>query len=173
MDNHYSLWLMPEGKDKEKLQIMIRELSDKYTTPVFPPHITLIGGINLDKEDVVEKTRQLSERLCPYRIELTKPGYLNQYFRCVFSLVNKTREVMHANKVAQEVFDIEEDYIPHLSLLYGDFPEKTKKKIISGIEEIRLSFIANTIYIYKTGKEVNKWHTVSEFSLQGNYKKIR
>jgi len=46
----YSLWLMPTEEVYDGLNTIISQLSRKYSTQYFKPHVTLIGEI-LGSED--------------------------------------------------------------------------------------------------------------------------
>jgi len=39
----HSLWLMPTGEVYDKFSILIKRLAGEYNTPIFEPHIILLG----------------------------------------------------------------------------------------------------------------------------------
>ena len=165
----YSIWLMPTGDVYNKLNTLISQLSKKYNAPYFEPHITLIGEVLGSEDEVISKTTRLASVVHPYRIELVQVGYLNKYFRCLFLRAKETGEVMRANQEARKIFNRETDpkYMPHLSLMYGDFPPKTKEEIIAGIgREISASFDINSIHLFSTNGEPKDWYRVKEFHLR-------
>ena len=45
----YSIWLMPDGKCANSVSKIINDISKKYNTPVFKPHVTLIGDCEKEK----------------------------------------------------------------------------------------------------------------------------
>ncbi len=145
MQEKYSLWFMPENSIYNKFETIIKELAKKYNTPTFKPHITLIGSIT--KEDVFEKTELLSKKIKPFTIKIVKASYMFDYFRCVLALAETSLEIMDAAKLAREIFiDYNKrDYIPHLSLMYGDFSEKIKQKIVKELGNISVEFEVKNI----------------------------
>lgn len=164
----YSLWLMPEGRLYNRLKGTITQLSGRYFTPAFEPHVTLLGLIPGTKEEVVSKTARLASMLQPYEIRLRGVDHLDEYFRCLFVRVEKTPEVMAANTRAREVFGKRNDaeYMPHLSLMYGSLTPVTKHNIISSIgREFNAAFEAKSIHLYLTQGEVKDWRRVREFPL--------
>ena len=56
----YSLWLTPpKGDVHQTLQTTIRHFSQKYTAPVFSPHVTLVGDAGPNREKAVEAARRV------------------------------------------------------------------------------------------------------------------
>ena len=45
----YSIWLMPHGKCANSVSRIINDISKKYNTPIFKPHVTLIGDCEKEK----------------------------------------------------------------------------------------------------------------------------
>jgi 2'-5' RNA ligase len=169
MAQKYSLWLVPEGIVNDRLEKTIKELSRKYNTPLFKPHVTLLGSIECSEEEILSKAGEVAGRIKSYEIKLTHTDMLDEFFRALFIRVEETQEVMGANTVARSVFDRNSgpDYMPHLSLLYGDFPEEQKKRILDETGRIyNLMFKAEHIYVYVTSGEVEAWRQVGKFSLK-------
>ncbi len=165
----YTLWLMPSGEIYDRLNSLISQLGRKYETPVFEPHITFLGGVLGTEADIVSKTNQLASVLHPYRVELGQVEYLAEYFRCLFVKVKETDEVMNANLEARKIFDRQNGtkYMPHLSLMYGDFPSRIKEEIIEEIgKEISVSFDVSLVHLFSTNGEPKDWYRVKELSLK-------
>ena len=72
---------------------------------------------------------------------------------------------MRANKVARNTFKMEDtEYMPHLSLMYGNVSTDKKKKIISEINrEFNLSFEVKSIHLVSTDGEPEEWYRIKEF----------
>ena len=49
----YSIWLMPDGKCASSVSEIINDISKKYNTPIFKPHVTLIGDCEKEKCDKI------------------------------------------------------------------------------------------------------------------------
>jgi len=57
--------------------------------------------------------------------------------------------------------------MPHLSLMYSNFPQSVKDQIIKAIGNNQTTeFTVRGIHVFETGEEVNKWHMVKEFSFK-------
>ena len=162
----FSLWLMPTGEVYDALENLISDLSKGYSSPRFAPHVTLLGELTGSYEEIETRASRLSVNLRPYAIKLTKLEYLDEYFRSLFIRVEETDKIIEANLRAREIFNRQKDpkYMPHLSILYGDFPSATKDKIIEKIgRECSLSFEATYLHLVETSGRPETWRTERKF----------
>ncbi len=167
--NGYSLWLIPSNDVYRRLTETISQLSRKYSTPKFEPHITLIGEVDDIEEELVSKTGQLASISNPFTVKLTYVDYLDQYFRCIFLRVEETDDLMMANNKARETFGRQQDpkFMPHLSLMYGNFSSELKQQVIVEIgRNFNLSFDINSVHLFSTDGEPKDWYRVREFSFK-------
>ena len=159
---------MPAGRIYTNLNNTIRGISREYGTPSFEPHVTLIGGPEGSKEEILIRLAQLAGQVRPYQITLTSVDYLNEYFRCLFVKVSKSKSVMNANLKTSNVFNFKHysTYLPHLSLMYGKVSIKGKKEIIKKIgRDFNIKFYANSIHLFYTFGDPSGWHRIKEFNL--------
>mgnify|MGYP001590671771 CR=1 FL=1 len=171
MAEKFSIWLMPSGKKYNKLKKLILSLGKKYSAPVFEPHVTLLGNLGGQKKEALKKTAYLASKIKPFKITLTSHEYLDEYFRCLFIKAKKTSNLVKAYSMAKQIFrqKSKEKFMPHLSLVYGHFPAKTKQEIISQIKtDVAMSFEINNIMLFLASKNIqpNKWREIREFKLK-------
>ena len=168
MENTYSLFLIPTNKTYNKFTRIIFELSEKYNSPKFEPHVTLIGAIIGTEEELSNKVAQIAGLIKPLKIKLDRVDYFNEWHRALLIRTEKTTELVEANKTAREVFNLppNPNHMSHLSLLYGDFNLETKKEIIKTLgRDFDDEFEVTDISLYfTTGKEEN-WHKIKDFPL--------
>ena len=50
--DRYSLWIRPSGEAEAHVQGLISSLSTTLGAPVFVPHITIVGNINANDEEL-------------------------------------------------------------------------------------------------------------------------
>jgi len=156
----YSLWLTPTGEASLTLTNLISDLSGRYSSPSFAPHVTLLGELTDSYEAIESRASKLSMNFRPQQIKLTKVEYLDEYFRCLFIRVEETAEIIEANLRAREIFDRQNDlrYMPHLSILYGNFPQATKDEIIRRIgRQFTLSFEVTRLCLIDTSSRPEDW----------------
>ncbi len=163
-----SLWLQPSGELYTELSTTISQLSKQYATPVFPPHVTLLGDLIGDEKEIISQAQQLASRLRPFQVTLTTVDYLDVYFRCLFLRAEETPALLQANRAARSIFHREQDpkFMPHLSLLYGNFAVETKKQMIESIgQDFNKTFSVNSLHLLSTNGEPKDWYEVKEFRL--------
>lgn len=155
---------MPQGRTADRLQTLITDLSAKYRTPNFQPHVTLIGELNLTEVEAIAKTARVAKQIDPFEIQLSEVARLDQYFRCVFVKATKTRALINAHSAACAVFKQpdHEEYLPHLSLVYGTLDPQTKQSIIQAIGgRLDVEFMVKEIHLYYTAGHPRLWHRVA------------
>ncbi len=165
---HFSIWLMPTGAVGEELAERIDRLSREFSSPLFPPHVTLIGGLNDDTETLRIRTARLAAELQPFPVRLGAIDDLDEFYRALFVRVNKTPSLLEANARARVLFrrEDEPEYMPHLSLLYGDFSHAVKAQIIARLDSmLDVSFDATCLYLFSTLGQTRDWYSVGEFAL--------
>lgn len=168
MKKKYSLWLMPSGELYAELRSLIEGLSDRYGGPRFEPHITLLGGLTGPEGELLARASELAAFVRPHPVRLTKVEYLDEYYRCLYIRVQETPEVARTHQMAQVLFRRLDDraFLPHLSLLYGDFPAGAKEAIVEELGgEFGRSFDLRSIHLYATSGPPEDWYPVREFPL--------
>ena len=166
----YSLWLVPESgtETHQLLDKFVRNVATQYQTPIFDPHVTLLGGVEGKEQDMREKTLTLAEQLAPYEIQLGEIGSSATYFQILFSRVQETSAMMNAHAAAQKVFAVDKGYyVPHLSLAYGDLSNEqvaTLRQIIAQSNKFTgMHFRAQGVELWRTVGTVEEWCIVATF----------
>jgi 2'-5' RNA ligase len=163
--NECSLWLMPEGEAFDYYFEIIARLSQRLVTPVFLPHVTLLGLIDGTNEEVEAKTVKLAAQFHPFRVEFTGVETFDEYFRCLFVRVKETPVLLTAHQQARQLFGRQDDpaFMPHLSLVYGDLEPLTKEKISNELgEECLRPFAVHSIHLFLTSGEPPDWQRFCE-----------
>lgn len=172
----HSLWVCPIGDAKQAYSEIIGNMSQELGTYHFTPHITLVAAIMTSPEDVVQRTNDLAAKLTPYEFQFDSLSHKDRYFQCVFAKMKLTQEVLNANQIAREVFSERQTdpaYMPHLSLVYGEFTQTTKEaKIIPTVEKqitqkasSTMSFTVDSIEVWSTQGDVADWYLVATVPL--------
>ena len=164
----HSLWLVPTGETLNKFSAIIRGLAKEHNAPVFQPHITLLGDLLYPQEECIKRTEQVVSGQKPFIITLKEIDYQDFYFRTLFVKAEKTEPLQVLHNRAKELFNKQDipEYMPHLSILYGIFPQSVKEKIIKEIGKDQLAqFELKSVHLVKGG-EVEDWYIVGEFPLR-------
>lgn len=161
----YSLWIMPKGEVYEVLQKTINALAERYSAPVFNPHITLVAELESSEEEIIKKAKLISDNITPFQVKFEKIDFQDYYFRCLYLKVKLSDEIVNLHEKAKHVFQVENmtTFMPHISLLYGDYSTSTKQKIIQELEgKFNFDFTARSIDIFHTVGEADEWVKVRE-----------
>ncbi len=161
----HTLWLIPTGDSFERLSNLIEKLAKQCGAPVFKPHVTLLGEIIQPGEECIKLTKQLVSDQTPFTIEMEQIDYQDFYFRTLFVKAKKTSPLLALHARAKEVFQMNDilPYMPHLSILYGTFPQTLKAAIIKEIgKDQSCQFEINSVHLIKGG-EVEDWCIIGEF----------
>jgi 2'-5' RNA ligase len=165
---NYSLWFMPTGRADEEFSALLSRLAAQYSSPKFPPHITLIGLVEAEEAAMISKTQAVAAQLHPFLIKLTQVGYTSDFYRSLFVNVESSEKILTAYQEARKIFPANQaaSLMPHLSLLYGDFPITTKQQIIKEIgDTYPHTFESSTLYLYLTDGDASTWRKIHEFPL--------
>lgn len=163
----YSIWLIPDGKARDILNSIINKFSKKYNSPYFQPHVTLIGEIEESENLIIEKACLLAQELYEFEIKLESYGQTEDYFRSLFLEAHKGRFILEANNKAREIFKVadKQQFLPHLSLIYGNLSNEAKEGMISEIKDsLPISFNVNKLHITSTLGEPKDWRIIKEIS---------
>lgn len=167
MQKLYSLWITPETKLQNNLKQIVDSLADKYGSPKFEPHMTLLGDVEIDLDTMVKKTKSLASKLTPFQVELGPVSFSTTYFQSVFVRVKANAQLMQANLTAKEIFGQENNvFMPHISLLYGDQDMQLREKAASKIQLPSIqSFKVDQIVITPSTKDPAEWEHLAEIAL--------
>src|SRR5699024_8554282 len=125
----------PFGDAAYELDQRIKWLSQKYDTPAFEPHITLVSDLRRPQHELIQLTKVLGGATSPFSIELTDLGYTGNYFQSLFYRVKKTPTYVSVHKTTGKFFGYHNNdkYFPHLSLMYGNVEEGEKRRLIEDL----------------------------------------
>ncbi|MHB8660775.1 MAG: 2'-5' RNA ligase family protein [Minisyncoccota bacterium] len=165
----FHLFIEPAEPLVRELSEIIKRLAAEYGGPVFKPHVTLLAEIPAGREeDVVAMARAVADALAPFSLTLGEPSAENTYFKALYFRINETEEMSRYHTLANRIFAMEdkEVYVPHVSLLYGNYPRGKKEQTMQTlVAPSPISFLADRIHLYKTEGEVANWQEIEQFNL--------
>ncbi len=150
----FHLWLVPTGAVYDRLAGVITDLSNRHQGPAFDPHLTLLGRLDGNEAALADCTHQLARALHPFEVRLKKPGYESKYFRCLFLPAEPSPAILDAHQQATRIFNAQlaSAFDPHVSLLYGLFPESLKQEIITDLPpDLPSVFLASRLQLIRAG----------------------
>ena len=142
----YSIWLIPEGNVKDQLKNTIYLLSTDFGGPIFEPHVTIVSSFIGSEKELFQKMITISRKIKPFEIFFDGIACLDEFFRSIFLKVKVNTGLQSARDIAcKELNWNDNDYIPHLSLAYGDYSKK--EKMISRVNIIPNGFLVDHIFL--------------------------
>ena len=164
----YHLWLVPEGEALHRLQGVIDDLAEAYGGPVFTPHVTLLSLFADQEASLIETNRRLAASLEPFNLDLKVPETGTIFFQCVYMRVAEDPLLSRTRQAAGTAFALPADnYMPHLSLFYGDEPPDRRATILSTVpQEARCRLPIESIQLIRAdSKRPLDWHCIDEAPL--------
>lgn len=172
MSNPYSVWLIPESDSSayRSLNKLISQNAQTYPdAPDFRPHVTVVGGIRMDRDLVEERTQKISDNYDPFEIDFIDTSCSTTNHQCVFLLVAPSIELLSLNQRAVQMLEQNNSmYVPHLSLIYSDMSLEDRIEATRSIDLASLpnSVEIDTIAVVDTSGPVSDWETVAEYSFK-------
>jgi len=160
---------MPRGDVCDHLSRIIQRLSARYGTPVFSPHVTLLGGCAGPLPELRRQAARVAAAFRPFAIRLEEIDFLDEYYRCLFVHAALTEPLRKAHRFARQAFGHgrEPAFMPHLSLLYGNFPRSLKEALAAELgPRLGEQFRVRNLHLFRTHGEPRHWRRVASFGLK-------
>ena len=160
----YHLFFEPKGEAYNLLQEHIVKLAEISGGPCFMPHITLLARIPLETENhLITKTNELANTIQSFSVTVGEVGMEDAYYRALYRHIVPEDLVQKAHTTAIELFGMKEArvFLPHLSLLYGNFTEDEKQTFLSSLgtlDDIQLEI--DEVHLYQTEGGTHQWKKV-------------
>lgn len=164
-----SLWLVPqEGEAARWLGDWINSLAERFGTPSFGPHLTLLGGLDGPEGEILRQSTVLARALPHLELRLSAIEGSDAYFRCVFARVESTAELVLARERALELFGRqgEPPFTPHISLMYGRLAPETKPPMIRALgEQLVGAVVSRQLQVMRTQGSPDRWQCLASLAI--------
>ena len=166
------MWLMPKPGASRAIGGLIRALSHRHGTPLFAPHVTLLGSINADRREVLRCARGVAAAAPPIRAGCRQVAGEDVFYRCLYVRLAEGPALMRAARLARRCFAPSRPrppYMPHLSLMYGSINQEEKTDIIASLAEepAGAGLELATLAVYSTSGAPEDWAEVESLKLTG------
>ena len=148
----------------QKIEREIKRLSKEHGSPIFKPHVTLLGGIPTSEENACCVARSLvdSRKIHSIDMRFTSVGRGSTFHQSVFVLADRLEPLLKQHQVVKEAFEMDDvgSYMPHASLIYSTMSDVERHKLMEEEQSI----------LFKNGGEewvqevcwLEVWHTPAE-----------
>lgn len=169
----YSLWLRPTQIQIDEFTNIISELAHRYRTILFPPHITLLSSITVKLNSVEQACEKIIDRIHSFEIPMQKIAYTTAFYRNLFIMaeLTSTLTTLHEDMKTELEIEICEEFMPHVSLLYGKLDVKIKEYLKNELSESYPKiFQCSRLDIYNSTGKAPDWFLVNSYELHQSKK---
>ena len=152
----YSIWLMPSKTDLAYLSTIIQSLGRKYDAPVFEPHCTLFSPIT-DLKSAMKVIDTFDSQ--PFQVKSVGLNHSDVIWKTVFIELEMNDQLEWLNQKFSDIFVIDYEFKPHISLIYQSIPSKKRNAII-GTLDLKKYYKMHGIAIMDTSQSVEGWKKV-------------
>ena len=158
-----SIWLIPAPKDAQYIQAIINNLAATYQAPVFDSHCTLYSSTDLPAAELKQILEQSANNMKSFYVKKAMISHTENIWKTIFIELLRSPELEQLQQAVISQFPKGQPYefLPHISLLYKEMPDKTKEDIIRNLQ-VKNSFKMDKIAAVRTGPNVDNWATVVE-----------
>ncbi len=164
----YGFWIIPENTSYQELEKIIEEYGLKYNSPLFTPHMTIHGVISSTDEEVIKIVEEVSKKIKPFELEIGEVEFSSTYHQCILARVKTSANLFNVYMFLRKAFGVEVKHVfmPHMSLVYGDFNMEEREKIAKEIKIKNRSFEAKKITIVRADSpDPENWKFVKQVTL--------
>jgi len=166
---NYSLWIVPGGEAYDRLSRIIYGLGALNGAPDFCPHVTLLGRLAGPPRELASQAQRVAATLRPFMIRLEKIDFRDEYFRSLFVHAVLNEPLRNAHEAACQAMARrrEPPFMPHLSLLYGNFQRCFKEEVIAELgPRLETRFKVRSLHLYRTQGDPRRWRRLASFGLK-------
>ncbi len=161
----FSIWLEPTDNDFFYLKTIIKNLAEKYNSPIFDPHVTIDSEIKkIPTNELIIKSMQNLSKIDIISKDLQ---YSNYIWKTLFIQLENNSKLQQIQDTLRNELCYSSTYNldPHISLMYKKLDENKKNKIIlNTIIKSRYSF--DKISIIKSSNKVENWNKIFTIKLK-------
>jgi 2'-5' RNA ligase len=130
----HALWLLPEQAVSTRVAAVIDHLARTRGGPRFLPHVTVVAGLEKPAAELRTRTRALARTLPPVAVTLGRAAARAEHFKALFVEVDSTDlRALHLRAAAALGVAADPEYLPHLSLAYGEFTPAMKEAMLDRV----------------------------------------
>jgi 2'-5' RNA ligase len=169
-----SIWLLPAASDADVLRSIILELSARFGTPAFEPHLTLLGDLPASWGSYVPLLDDLAKACVSFSQPAEGIVLTDAYFRSFYAAFARSSELDALKRLCvTKAGGTAEGFTPHVSLLYGQVAAHEKAEAAKDVEQRlrgkRIAFDRVVVTNSSDNVPINEWrvHAIRRLGFPG------
>lgn len=154
----YSIWLKIKDAD---LQDQIDRMSGQWHVDRFDAHITLLGGINGERTEVIRAFQAWDAPSKAININLGDLTFSNSFYQCIFYPIKASLALFKLRQSAEQYFKRHQAYFPHVSVLYSDINLEERMQMVQNTSPIKKNISCYKICLIDTSDSIKDWTIIS------------
>jgi 2'-5' RNA ligase len=162
-----SFWLIPSEEDRVFFQKIIDTLSLEYDTPSFTPHVTIYSGEYAPDESPAELIEKVTQEIQPFSLKVDKLLYTEEFTKTLFvqfqssEILRKISQNLQSRSKNSSNFELN----PHLSLIYKQMSEETKKNLTTSLTLPKSKVFFDEVRAISTPERIQKREDVESWKV--------
>ena len=159
----YCIWLTFDSSD---LSENIFKLAQKYNGPNFQTHCTLIGKTDISLSRMKSAVIDLMSNYKLIDVHPVNINYSDNIWRALYIELYEKKALTkwHEHICNSLSINYDNDYLPHISLMYNTISVRDKKKLCVEIK-LKSTYKISSIKIIDCSEKVEEWSTVFELKI--------
>jgi 2'-5' RNA ligase len=163
----YATWFVFAEDDTKYISNLIKELSSKYHSQIFKPHITAYGLVDISLEkldkivsDSVQGQKQIS-------LKKSKLDYSDVFWKTLFVEFLPNESLTRINdELTKSLESLSKyEFIPHASLIYQKMNSEEQKRLANTLD-IQENFKITGMCIQEFSEDITKWKIVRNYEFE-------
>lgn len=168
-----TIWLCASKDDG--LSNLIQHFSNTLDAPIFIPHITLLGSVEMDNpRPYLDAVAHICNHLNALEVTLDRIGVEALIWRSFYYKAHPVETLLAFHELLAkqlESFGAKQDkhFMPHLSLIYKNMAIKQQEELLKNNVELLLSrsLIFDTIkVVHFIPDDIENWEVLASYSLR-------
>ena len=133
----------------------------------------MLPRLTLQLKSVEQACEKIIDQIHSFEIPMQNITYTQEFYRNLFILAEPTSTLtmLHEDFKTELALETNEDFIPHVSLLYGDLDLNTKECLKEELKErYPKIFRCVRLDIYNSTGEIDEWYLVKSYKLRQSKK---
>ena len=163
------IWCDFIEEDIKFLKQIQSKLYESFNSPFFDLHMTLHGPFLKRNELNKKKIYKICKNIKKIPIEAKNYKISDNFFKSFYIEVLKSEKLIELRNTIYREFPINflYEFIPHISMIYGNFNESEKLKNIRNLPIIKKKiFTIKNIVIADVDENINKWKIIERIELK-------